>query len=241
MSNYTIFISDLHLEPARPDITELFFAFLKNQAAHADALYILGDFFEVWIGDDDVSEFNKSIKQALKNLSDQGIPVFFMRGNRDFLIGKKFAQETGCQLIPDPTLINLYGKPTLLTHGDALCTLDIKHLQFRKYAHNPNYYRFFLMLPLWLRTWIARKIRNKSQRHTRTISYEVMDVTDSEVIRIMELYQTQQLIHGHTHKPAIHPISVNSHPASRIVLGSWHEHGNALVYHEDGNNDLITF
>jgi UDP-2,3-diacylglucosamine hydrolase len=161
---HTLFISDLHLEPKRPDITRCFFNFLQNQAPQADALYILGDFFEVWIGDDEDTIFHRSIIAALKQLTDSGLSVYFMRGNRDFLIGQAFIRATGCHLLSDPTRIQLYGKDVLLAHGDALCTADHKHQNFRKYAQNPAYNRFFLWLPLFIRRAISRLLIKAIQK-----------------------------------------------------------------------------
>jgi UDP-2,3-diacylglucosamine hydrolase len=236
--NHTLFISDLHLEPERPDITTNFLSFLKNQAPKSDALYILGDLFEVWVGDDHLSEFNQSIINALRNLSDSGLPIYFMRGNRDFLISETFIKASGCRFLEDPTKINLYGTPILLTHGDLLCTDDYKHQAFRKYTQNPKFHRYFLALPLSLRLWIAKIIRRSSKKHTRTISYAHLDVTQQAVDKLMSQYNVRLLIHGHTHRPAIHVLNHGSH---RIVLGDWHQHGSALVYDETGDYELIYF
>lgn len=236
---HTLFISDLHLEPKRPYITGTFFSFLKNNVPEADALYILGDFFEIWIGDDEKSAFHQSIINALKQLTDSGFPIYFMRGNRDFLIGEIFMRETGCRFLPDPTLIELYGKKILLTHGDALCISDHKHQNFRKYAQNPKYNRWFLCLPLFIRRIIARLIRNTSKKHIAKVSYTVMDVTQAAVEQHMREKDVTQLIHGHTHRPAIHSFILDNKPACRIVLSDWHHHGGALVYKESGEISLI--
>lgn len=236
--NHTLFISDLHLEPSRPDITAWFLKLLQFDAPKADALYILGDLFEVWVGDDYLPDFNQSIAAVIRTVSDQGIPVYYMPGNRDFLLGETFAQAAGWQMLADPTKINLYGKSILLSHGDMLCTEDYKHQAFRKYAQNPKYNRFFLKLPLFMRQWIARLLRNASKKHTSQIDYAVMDVTPSAVEQILQTYQVTQLIHGHTHRPHIHEFLLNGVSAQRIVLGDWHNHGSALVYYADGKFEL---
>lgn len=233
--HHTLFISDLHLEPQRPDISAAFEHFLKTQAVHADALYILGDLFEAWIGDDVQSEFTLRIQQAIAALK---IPVFLMRGNRDFLLGQDFAKAANCKLLEDPSRITLYGQTVILSHGDMLCTLDQKHQKFRKYAHNPRYNRFFLALPRWFRQWLARKIRQASRNHTRSTAYNIMDVTSDAVNRLMEQQQGKLLIHGHTHRPAIHPLSSDQY---RIVLGDWHQRGSVLKFSENGNYKLLAF
>jgi UDP-2,3-diacylglucosamine hydrolase len=236
---HTLFISDLHLEPERPDITQCFFNFLQHEAPKADALYILGDFFEVWIGDDENTPFQRTVIAALKQLTDTGFPVYFMRGNRDFLIGEAFIKATGCGFLPDPTVVYLYGKKILLAHGDALCTSDHKHQAFRKYAQNRSYNRFFLGLPLLIRRTIARLIRNASQKHTTRAPYAIMDVTQATVEQQMCEHDVVQLIHGHTHRPAIHPFALEGKSARRIVLGDWHTQGSALIYKENGETALV--
>lgn len=228
--NHTLFISDLHLEPGKPEITLCFLNFLKNHALRAESLYILGDFFEVWVGDDDASPFNVSIIHALREITDHKIPVYLMPGNRDFLIGHQFAKQAGCQLLKDPTLIDLYGVPTLLAHGDQLCTKDSKHQIFRKYTQHPIFRTIFLALPLWLRKKIARMIRQKSQKHTATTSYDLMDVTPEAVTSLLKKYGASRLIHGHTHKPGVHVHDTQQ----RFVLGDWHTHGSALRCDEKG-------
>lgn len=237
--HHTLFISDLHLEPKRPDITNTFLHFLTQQAQQADALYILGDFFEVWIGDDEKSAFHQTIINALKQLTANGLPVYFMRGNRDFLIGEAFIQATGCRFLPDPTLIDLYGEKILLTHGDALCTSDYKHQRFRKYAQNPKYNRFFLCLPLFIRRTIAKWIRGASQKHTAKTSYTVMDVSQTAVEKQMCEKNVALLIHGHTHRPTIHEFLLDKKLARRVVLHDWHNRGGVLIYKESGEISLV--
>lgn len=240
MQNLTLFISDLHLQAGQPQLTKLFLNFLKTQANRADTLYILGDFFEFWVGDDDADDFNKEIKSNLKWLSQQGVQVFFMPGNRDFLVGKHFAQETGCKLLLDPTVIDLYGTPTLLMHGDSLCTQDIKHQQFRRVSQHKITKKLFLMIPLSIRKFIANKIRNASKKNTYHLTAVQMDVWPETVAQVMLQHNVKQLIHGHTHRPGIHHFSLTQQNATRIVLGAWHDVGNALVCDPGNAPELVT-
>jgi len=234
-----LFIADLHLEQVRPDIADLFFKFLQQQAVHAEALYILGDLFEVWIGDDDASEFNQSIIRAIYRLADQGTAVYFMRGNRDFLIGRKFRRQSACQILGDEHLIQLNGQPTLLMHGDTLCTRDFDYLKFRKKTRNFFVQQLFLLKSLEKRREIARKARQQSYDHTRSTAPEIMDVTQAEVERVMQKYQALQLIHGHTHRPAVHEFQSQGKTLRRTVLAPWHDQGSALLCHDDGRQEFI--
>jgi UDP-2,3-diacylglucosamine hydrolase len=240
MPNHTLFISDLHLEPAHPEMVQLFLNFLEQQAPQADALYILGDFFEVWIGDDDDNAFIQQIRRALRALT-QKIPVYFMVGNRDFLLGERFAKATGCQLIEDPTLINLYGTSTLLLHGDSLCTFDKHHQKFRKISRNSRYQKIFLTLPLFLRRQIAKWLRGLSKKHNQTAHNYQLNVNPTEVNHFLKEFHTSQMIHGHTHQPNIHSIEIDGKICKRIVLGAWHNQGNALRVDNNNNIELITF
>jgi len=233
-----IFISDLHLEERQPDITALFFQLLAQAIQEAEALYILGDFFEVWIGDDDLTAFNQSIIAALKKATDQGLPIYVMHGNRDFLIGKKFLQMTGCKLLPDETVITLYGVPTLLMHGDTLCTDDIAYLKFRKRARNWLFQKLFLFKSLAKRQAIATRYRKASQAHIAAVPDHIMDVTQAEVERVIRKHGVQHLIHGHTHREAVHVFQMDQKSVTRTVLGAWHGGGSALVCHENGTNEL---
>jgi UDP-2,3-diacylglucosamine hydrolase len=225
----TLFISDLHLEPYRPDITELFLRFLNTTALKADALYILGDFFEAWIGDDDTSDFHQTIITALHQATQQGLPIYFTHGNRDFLIGKKFLRASGCQLLPEEYVIDLYGTPTLVMHGDTLCTLDENYLKFRKKTRKWWVQKLFLLKSLKKRRAIAAKMRADSKEYTSTAPDYLMDVTQTEVERVMQKHQVRHLIHGHTHREAIHHFDLTGQAAKRIVLGAWHDRGSVLV------------
>ena len=235
--NSTLFISDLHLDPQHPEITETFFYFLEHIAPGADALYILGDFFESYIGDDDCDNaFMQSIIRMLSYTTESGLPIFFMHGNRDFLIGKNFENKTGITLIPDPTLITLYDQKILLMHGDSLCTQDRNHQRFRKIAHNRLAQKIFLWLPLSFRKKVAKDLRYESKKHNLKKSREIMDVCDDSVVSEMKKYDVNRLIHGHTHRPAIHLLENNK---ERMVMDAWHGHGNYLQIDQAGVATLI--
>lgn len=234
-----IFIADLHLEEARPEIAAIFFRFLQKEARNAQALYILGDLFEVWIGDDDNSTFNQGIIQALRQTVRLGTQVYIMRGNRDFLLGRRFQREAACQLLPDTHKIKVGGEATLLMHGDTLCTLDEKYLRFRKKSRNFFVQKLFLLKSLAKRRELAQSARRMSADHTKNATPEIMDVTPSEVERVMLKHRVRRLIHGHTHRPAVHEFQLASQRASRIVLAPWHVKGSALVFHADGRQEFL--
>lgn len=229
-----LFISDLHLEAERPDITRAFLHFLSTRARKAQALYILGDFFEAWIGDDGMDEFQHSIARALRELSDRGTRVYIMHGNRDFLIGQAFCREAGCTLLRDPSLIDLDGEKILLMHGDSLCTLDAAYMKLRRWLRNPLSLFILRNLPLATRHKLARKLRKESRAQTRMKASEIVDVTPAEVEKIMRDKGVRILIHGHTHRPAVHELEIDGRPARRIVLGDWDSQGWALEADEQG-------
>jgi UDP-2,3-diacylglucosamine hydrolase len=237
----TYFISDLHLEESRPDIIGAFFLFLEKIQSDANALYILGDFFESWIGDDENTELQLEVKQALKKLSDQGCELFFMHGNRDFLVGEVFAQETGATILEDPSVIQLAGVPTLLMHGDSLCTADTGYMKFRATIRNPSFLAPFLKRPIEERKITAQQLRAMSQANNQNKSNEIMDVTPEEVIRELEKHQVQHMIHGHTHRPMIHEIEANGGPAVRIVLGDWDTHVWYLKIDQKGEHHFKSY
>ncbi|CAN5384168.1 UDP-2,3-diacylglucosamine diphosphatase [soil metagenome] len=236
-----LFISDLHLSEHEPHITQLFLYFLQYQAREAEALYILGDLFEAWAGDDDLNPHNQSIIKALKQLSDTGVTIYFMHGNRDFLIEKRFAEASGCKLIADPCIINLYGTATLLMHGDTLCTRDITYLKFRKRARHPLTKWLFLLIPLMIRLKLVKRIRGISKSQGKKLAQEITDVTPAEIPIIMTQHQVQLLIHGHTHRPALHLFTMEDKFVSRIVLSDWVEQGNVLICSSDGTRKLVYF
>lgn len=224
----TLFISDLHLDPERPGITELFIEFLAKQAPAADALYILGDLFEAWIGDDDDGPMNLAVREALQRCSRNGIPVFIMHGNRDFLLGEEFAGQCGCTILDDTVRLDLYGTPTLLMHGDLLCTDDTKYMAFRNMVRDPGWQQDFLSKPLHERRQMAVEMRATSRAETRGKPESIMDVNQEAVLRVMSENRVVRLIHGHTHRPAFHDLTVSGHPAQRIVLGDWYHQGSVL-------------
>ncbi|MWV12441.1 UDP-2,3-diacylglucosamine diphosphatase [Pseudomonas sp. R-28-1W-6] len=229
-----LLISDLHLEEQRPDLTRAFVQFLEGRARVAEALYILGDFFEVWIGDDGMTPFQRKIARALRQLRDSGTQIFLMHGNRDFLIGKAFCREAGCTLLHDPSLVQFNGEPVLLMHGDSLCTQDLAYMKLRRWLRHPLTLFILRHLPLATRHKLARKLRSESRTQTSMKASEIVDVTPDEVPRIMAEYGVRTLIHGHTHRPAVHQLQVAGQAARRIVLGDWDKQGWALQIDASG-------
>nr|WP_298116568.1 UDP-2,3-diacylglucosamine diphosphatase [uncultured Pseudomonas sp.] len=229
-----LLISDLHLEQERPDISRAFLHFLETRATQAEALYILGDFFEVWVGDDAMSPFQRSIAQALRQLSDSGTRIYLMHGNRDFMLGKAFCREAGCTLLSDPCVVELGGERVLLMHGDSLCTQDAAYMKLRRWLRNPLSLFILRNLPLTTRHKLARKLRNESRAQTRMKASDIVDVTPSEVSQAMAAHGVHTLIHGHTHRPAVHQLMLDGQPARRIVLGDWDRQGWALQIDEHG-------
>ncbi|HET6555039.1 MAG TPA: UDP-2,3-diacylglucosamine diphosphatase [Dyella sp.] len=231
----TLFIADLHLDDSRPQITQLFEEFLAStEARSADALYILGDLVEAWIGDDDDARLPGRIAEASKALRDSGVPVYFMVGNRDFLLGKRFAERAGFTLLDDGTVHDLYGRPTLLMHGDVLCTDDIAYQTVRKQVRTPEWMAQVLSMPLEARRAFAAKAREDSRAHTGSTMETIMDVNADAVADTMRKAGVTRLIHGHTHRPAIHRFELDGQPAERIVLGDWYEHGSVLRITPEG-------
>lgn len=221
----TYFIADLHLAQNRPDITACFLRFLKDDAIKAQTLYILGDLFEAWIGDDDDSAYLATIAKALTTLASLGTKIYFIHGNRDFLLGKKFAKKSAMILLPEIDLVDLYGQDVVIMHGDTLCTRDLAYQKFRLKSRSWWWQALVKSLPLFVRKRVAANYRKKSAAATALKSQDIMDVTLSEVVDCLENYQCQLLIHGHTHRPAEHELIANSKAAKRIVLGDWYEQG----------------
>ncbi len=221
MPNETLFISDLHLTIERPEVTQKFLKLLTGRAKQAKALYILGDLFDTWIGDDDFSPPIKSVKKHLKALTAQGTPVFYIHGNRDFLIGQRFSKESGVTLLDEYSVIDLYGTQTLLTHGDLLCTDDLPYQAFRLKSHSKAWQENVLSKPLILRILYARWYRLRSFFHKRKKSQDIMDVNQDTIVGVMKQYQTTRLIHGHTHRPAVHDLKINGLKGQRFVLAEW--------------------
>ena len=231
----TLFISDLHLCVSRPRINRLFFDFLERIARGAERLYILGDFFEYWAGDDDIDEpFNRSIVDALAALASSGVAVFLMHGNRDFLIGDLFCKASGATLLADPTLIDLNGTRTLLMHGDTLCTDDIEYQNFRKQVRDARWQQQFLSQPLAQRKAIIEDLRRRSENEKQTKSMDIMDVTPASVEAALREHDYPRLIHGHTHRPAMLHHRVDEKTCERWVLTDWYEHGGYLRCDEQG-------
>ena len=226
---HTLFISDLHLAAERSRITGLFFGFIRDVAPAAEALYVLGDLFEHWIGDDDTDEpLNHAVARAFSALAARGTRVYIMHGNRDVLIGADFVTRCGAMLIADPTVVTLYGTRTLLMHGDSLCTDDIEYQQFRLYAHDAGNQRQFLAQPLSARRDQMLGMRARSEQVKKQKSAEIMDVAQSAVDKALRTHGYPRLIHGHTHRPARHTHSVDGHDCERWVLGDWYQRGSYL-------------
>lgn len=230
----TLFVSDVHLNSARANIVRAFIEFLDQKARHADALFILGDLFDEWLGDDDDKPPHPEVSDALSALTATGLPVSVVQGNHDFLLGKKFAKRSGCKLLGDDTVIDVFGTSTLIMHGDTLCTRDVDYLAFRKMARNPIMQKMFLSMSLNTRAQKAAKIRHESSSDTALKSDEIMDVTPEAVDQAMKKYKVRHLIHGHTHRPAIHDFTLDGRQATRIVLGDWYEQDSVLIWDEAG-------
>nr|WP_086940216.1 UDP-2,3-diacylglucosamine diphosphatase [Thaumasiovibrio occultus] len=234
----TYFIADLHLSEERQDITDCLLQFLHSltNSDDTDALYVLGDLFEMWIGDDVNNPFLTAVKSAFLAVNQRGIPIYFIHGNRDFLIGKRFAKEAGMVLLDEHTVIDLYGRPTLIMHGDTLCTADEAYQRFRAKVHQRWLQCLFLALPLFVRQRIGSKMRHQSQATNSEKSYTIMDVTPSEVEHQLEAHGVDLLIHGHTHRPAIHQAT----HGQRVVLGDWYDQGSVLKFDNNGEFSLTT-
>ncbi|MES2218549.1 MAG: UDP-2,3-diacylglucosamine diphosphatase [Pseudomonadota bacterium] len=235
----TVFISDLHLAENQPVIADIFLRFLQREARSAGSLYILGDFFEAWVGDDDLTAFHLVIIAALRAATESGLPIYLMHGNRDFLLGRRFLNATGCRLLPDEYVLNLVNGPVLLMHGDTLCTADTAYLKFRKKSRNWFMQKLFLCKSLAKRQAIAARMREQSKLHTSNAPEYLMDVTQAEVERVMAKHQVKKLIHGHTHRPAVHEFSLGDMAVTRTVLPAWHEKGNMLVVGADGLQESV--
>lgn len=236
----TLFIADLHLQTEEPAITAGFLRFLQGEARQADALYILGDLFEAWIGDDDPNPLHQQIASAIKAVVDAGVPCYFIHGNRDFLVGQRFARQSGMLLLAEEERLDLYGREVLIMHGDTLCTDDPGYLAFRAKVHTPWIQRLFLALPLLIRRRIAARMRADSKAANSSKSMDIMDVNPQAVVDVMERHHVQWLIHGHTHRPAVHELQANGQPTWRVVLGAWHSEGSMVKVTPD-DVELIHF
>ncbi|HHW4669710.1 MAG TPA: UDP-2,3-diacylglucosamine diphosphatase [Xylella fastidiosa subsp. multiplex] len=238
----TLIISDLHLDPLRPVVTELFLRFLREQVSGADALYILGDLFEIWIGDDMPSEVAEMVAAALRTHADAGTPLYFMPGNRDFLVGADYAARAGFRILPDPCVVDLYGEPTLLLHGDLLCTDDIAYQAFRAQTRDPEFIAQFLTQTLSARLAFAQQARLASHAHQSGLKQgndstqfeKITDVVPADVAAMFACYGVNRMIHGHTHRPALHMLQVAECACTRVVLGDWYQQGSVLCVDADG-------
>lgn len=226
-----LFISDLHLSEGEPNLFRLFCHFLKTYAYKAQALYILGDLFEAWIGDDDLTPFHQSVIAELAALTGSGVPAYLLHGNRDFLLGKQFSKLTGVTLLPDPYLLRLPKEQILLIHGDSLCSNDKTYMRFRKFVRAKPLNHLFLKMPLPMRRTIASILRRFSQRKSQNKAAYALDVNQQEVVKQLNLNQATTLIHGHIHIPGRYKQKIDGRETERIVLGAWHKKGNVLVLH----------
>jgi UDP-2,3-diacylglucosamine hydrolase len=232
-----LFVSDVHLDAGAPAAIEQFLDFLKVHAGEAEALYILGDLFESWVGDDDADADKARICTALRELTAKGVATFVIHGNRDFLLGRDFCRRTGSELLPDPIVVELDGERVLLTHGDALCTDDHAYQQLRSSVRKKDWQRRFLKLPLSARASLAQQARAGSQAHTARVVREIMDVNANAVEQAFRALEVRRMIHGHTHRPDVHNTFIDAEAAQRIVLGAWYEQGSYLWY-ERGRYEL---
>lgn len=237
----TYFISDLHLDASRPAVTAQALAFLAGPARSADALYILGDLFEAWIGDDASNQTADAVATALRALADAGVPVYFIHGNRDFLLGADYARRAGMRLLPEPSVIDLYGRPAVIEHGDLLCTEDTAYLAFRAQSRDPAFVARFLAQDQAERQAFADRARAASaasqaaMKDSDSYSFEtITDATEAAIVQRLEQFGCPLLIHGHTHRPGIHTHAVGDHAGTRVVLGDWYEQGSVLEVDADG-------
>ncbi|MBB3192172.1 UDP-2,3-diacylglucosamine diphosphatase [Halomonas cerina] len=248
----TLLIADLHLHPGAPEITEGFLNWLDERARGCEALYILGDLFEAWIGDDllDLGDADPTghaplaarVATALKRLADDGTAIHLMHGNRDFLLGSRFAEAAGARLLEDPSVITLGDKPVLLMHGDSLCTRDEAYMAFRTQARDPRWQQQVLAMPIPERLALAKQLREQSGEANSNKAEDIMDVTLEEVVAALRAHGVDTLIHGHTHRPAVHELEVDGRPARRIVLGDWRpDKGWEIVVEDSGEPRLREF
>jgi UDP-2,3-diacylglucosamine hydrolase len=237
-TSHSLFASDLHLDSEAPWAIDAFLTFLDGRARAADSLYLLGDLFEVWIGDDDDNADNARACAGLARLTASGVAVYVLHGNRDFLLGEEFAKRTGVKLLPDPVLVDLYGVPTLLSHGDVFCTEDPAYQDLRSIVRRPDWQRRFLALPLTARRELASAARAGSKAHTERTVPTIMDVNPEAVTRAFRATGARQLIHGHTHRPAIHPWVVDGVNAQRVVLAPWYEAASCVAVDAAGVREV---
>jgi len=229
---HTLFISDLHLSHQTPIIAKNFLTLLSQQREKLDALYILGDLFEYWLGDDGITPLHQPILESIKYVSNSGVPVYFIRGNRDFLISAEFAKQAACEILEEPVVIDLYGNPTLIMHGDLLCSDDHAYMQFREQVRNPQWQAHFLSLNMEQRIEMAKQARDVSKSATKEITMDIMDANQLTVEKYMREFDVTTLIHGHTHRPDIHHFKLNNCAMKRVVLGDWGDEPSYLMVSE---------
>jgi UDP-2,3-diacylglucosamine hydrolase len=230
----TLFISDLHIDASRPAICQQFLSFLEAEAKDAEALYILGDLFESWVGDDAPDSAQTAAIAGIRALTSNGVPCFVMHGNRDFLLSAQFCRDSGAELLSDPVVVTLYGERILVMHGDALCTDDQAYQRLRATVRDPDWQRRFLRLSVKARRALAGAARVGSQAHTAAMEYAITDVNAGSVAKVLRGSGLTTLLHGHTHRPAIHAIDVDGRPCTRIVLGDWYDQGSLLRWDQNG-------
>jgi UDP-2,3-diacylglucosamine hydrolase len=237
-ARHSLFVSDLHLDSEAPWAIDAFLAFLDGPAAACEAVYLLGDLFEVWVGDDDDNPDNARACAGIARLTGNGVAVYALHGNRDFLLGAEFARRTGVKLLPDPVLVDLYGVPTLLSHGDVFCTEDYSYQELRSIVRRPAWQRRFLALPLVTRRELATVARAGSKAHTQRTIPTIMDVNPGAVIHAFRATGARRLIHGHTHRPAVHPMVFENVHAERVVLAPWYEAASCLAVDSAGVREM---
>jgi UDP-2,3-diacylglucosamine hydrolase len=241
MNVHALFVADVHLCESRPDASTRFFSFLRDTASQATALYILGDLFESWVGDDDLaSPLHVAVAQHLSDLSARGVQIFFMHGNRDFMLAQHFAKRCGMQLLTDPVIVDLFGTATLLTHGDTLCTADTDYLRYRRVVRHPLMLWLLRALPLTLRHVMATRARARSEQAKLHKTIEIMDVNGQAVAAMFKQYGVQRMIHGHTHRPAQHHLDLNGKKYERWVLPDWYGDGGGYIVCDAASCQLIT-
>lgn len=234
----SLFASDLHLDSDAPWAIDAFISFLRGPARQAEALYLLGDIFEVWVGDDDTNPDNARVCEALRELTASGVAAYAIHGNRDFLLGEQFSAFTGVKLLPDPVVVEMHGVRTLLSHGDVFCTEDASYQQLRSIVRQPRWQRRFLSLPIETRRTLASAARAGSKAHTQRTIPTIMDVNPDAVTRAMRATGARRLIHGHTHRPAIHPGVVDGMQTERVVLAPWYETASCISVGIDGIREM---